>query len=155
MATAGALIGLVTDDVDVDDIETTAKTLPDFPAMWHQMIAGRLSLSKDRRTAVGEPHLTGPNGVAVGSQTRPTAPQGSRRPVTPPQAQTRNKAPRIRIPEAKATTIHPHLDPLRPKPQQANHISDPLRPMRRRARVKGPATFRTWPTTSTSTRAAK
>ena len=40
MATAGALIGLVTDDVDVDDIETTAKTLPDFPAMWHQMIAG-------------------------------------------------------------------------------------------------------------------
>lgn len=40
MATAGALIGLVTDDVDVDDIETTAKTLPDFPAMWQQMIAG-------------------------------------------------------------------------------------------------------------------
>ena len=40
MATAGALIGLVTDDVDVDDIETTAKTLPDFPAMWQRMIAG-------------------------------------------------------------------------------------------------------------------
>lgn len=40
MATAGALIGLVTDEVDVDDIETTAKTLPDFPAMWQQMIAG-------------------------------------------------------------------------------------------------------------------
>lgn len=39
MATAGALIGLVTEGVDVDDIETTAKTLPDFPAMWARMIS--------------------------------------------------------------------------------------------------------------------
>jgi len=35
MATAGAIIGLAVDGVDVDDnIGTTAKTLPDFPAMW-------------------------------------------------------------------------------------------------------------------------
>jgi 3-phosphoshikimate 1-carboxyvinyltransferase len=40
MATAGALIGLVTDGVSVDDIGTTAKTLPDFPAMWARMISG-------------------------------------------------------------------------------------------------------------------
>uniref|UniRef100_UPI003D90999D 3-phosphoshikimate 1-carboxyvinyltransferase n=1 Tax=Gordonia sp. B7-2 TaxID=3420932 RepID=UPI003D90999D len=38
MATAGAIIGLVTQGVTVDDIETTSKTLPDFPGMWQQMI---------------------------------------------------------------------------------------------------------------------
>lgn len=38
MATAGALIGLVTQGVTVDDIETTGKTLPDFPGMWQKMI---------------------------------------------------------------------------------------------------------------------
>jgi 3-phosphoshikimate 1-carboxyvinyltransferase len=38
MATAGALVGLVTEGVWVDDIGTTAKTLPDFPAMWARMI---------------------------------------------------------------------------------------------------------------------
>ncbi len=38
MATAGALIGLVTQGVTVDDIETTSKTLPDFPGMWQNMI---------------------------------------------------------------------------------------------------------------------
>ena len=35
-----ALIGLVTDDVDVDDIETTAKPSPTSPPCGHQMIAG-------------------------------------------------------------------------------------------------------------------
>ena len=39
MATAGALIGLVTEGVAVDDVETTAKTLPDFPGMWARMIS--------------------------------------------------------------------------------------------------------------------
>ncbi|WAC56371.1 3-phosphoshikimate 1-carboxyvinyltransferase [Gordonia sp. SL306] len=38
MATAGALIGLVVQGVTVDDVETTAKTLPDFPGMWQNMI---------------------------------------------------------------------------------------------------------------------
>lgn len=40
MATAGALIGLVVDDVEVDDITCTSKTLPDFPAMWSAMLGG-------------------------------------------------------------------------------------------------------------------
>lgn len=40
MATAGALVGLVTEGVQVDDVQTTAKTLPDFPAMWAGMIRG-------------------------------------------------------------------------------------------------------------------
>ena len=41
MATAGALIGLRVSDVEVDDIETTSKTLPDFPQMWSGMLAGQ------------------------------------------------------------------------------------------------------------------
>lgn len=38
MATAGALLGLVVPGLQVEDIGTTAKTMPDFPAMWQQMI---------------------------------------------------------------------------------------------------------------------
>ncbi|MCX2754511.1 3-phosphoshikimate 1-carboxyvinyltransferase [Gordonia sp. 4N] len=38
MATAGAIVGLVTPGVVVADIETTSKTLPDFPGMWQQML---------------------------------------------------------------------------------------------------------------------
>jgi 3-phosphoshikimate 1-carboxyvinyltransferase len=38
MATAGAIIGLRVSGVEVDDIETTAKTLPNFPAMWADMV---------------------------------------------------------------------------------------------------------------------
>jgi 3-phosphoshikimate 1-carboxyvinyltransferase len=38
MATAGAVIGLRVQGVEVDDIGTTAKTLPDFPAMWARML---------------------------------------------------------------------------------------------------------------------
>ncbi|MCG8916121.1 3-phosphoshikimate 1-carboxyvinyltransferase [Actinokineospora sp. PR83] len=40
MATAGAIVGLVVDGVTVDDITTTAKTMPDFPAMWSAMLDG-------------------------------------------------------------------------------------------------------------------
>ncbi|RLK61090.1 3-phosphoshikimate 1-carboxyvinyltransferase [Actinokineospora cianjurensis] len=40
MATAGAIIGLVVPGVGVDDIATTAKTLPDFPAMWADLLGG-------------------------------------------------------------------------------------------------------------------
>lgn len=40
MATAGALIGLVVDGVEVEDIGCTSKTLPDFPAMWSAMTGG-------------------------------------------------------------------------------------------------------------------
>jgi 3-phosphoshikimate 1-carboxyvinyltransferase len=40
MATAGAVIGLRVPGVEIDDIGCTAKTLPDFPAMWAAMLAG-------------------------------------------------------------------------------------------------------------------
>lgn len=39
MATTGALLGLVVPGIVVDDIATTAKTLPQFPALWEQMRA--------------------------------------------------------------------------------------------------------------------
>jgi 3-phosphoshikimate 1-carboxyvinyltransferase len=38
MATAGAVLGLVVDGVEVDDIGATSKTLPDFPGMWAQLL---------------------------------------------------------------------------------------------------------------------
>ncbi len=38
MATAGAIIGLAVDGVEVENIATTTKTLPDFPRMWLEML---------------------------------------------------------------------------------------------------------------------
>ncbi|WP_375389292.1 3-phosphoshikimate 1-carboxyvinyltransferase [uncultured Amnibacterium sp.] len=38
MATTGALLGLVVDGLHIDDIGTTAKTLPAFPALWQRML---------------------------------------------------------------------------------------------------------------------
>ncbi|MEZ5153768.1 3-phosphoshikimate 1-carboxyvinyltransferase [Rhodococcus zopfii] len=43
MATAGAIIGLVVDDVEVHDIGTTAKTLPGFESLWAAMLTGTRS----------------------------------------------------------------------------------------------------------------
>ncbi|MEO2135617.1 3-phosphoshikimate 1-carboxyvinyltransferase [Microbacterium sp.] len=40
IATAGALIGLRVPGVEVDHIETTAKTMPEFPALWSGMLSG-------------------------------------------------------------------------------------------------------------------
>lgn len=40
IATAGALIGLVTEGVHVDDIASTAKTLPQFVELWEAMVRG-------------------------------------------------------------------------------------------------------------------
>lgn len=38
MAHAGALIGLVTPGVELDDVACTTKTLPDFPGLWARLI---------------------------------------------------------------------------------------------------------------------
>jgi len=40
MATTGALIGLRVPGVQVDDIGTTAKTLPEFTLLWERMLRG-------------------------------------------------------------------------------------------------------------------
>jgi 3-phosphoshikimate 1-carboxyvinyltransferase len=39
MATAGAILGLAVEGVQVEDIGTTAKTMPDFPRLWADMLA--------------------------------------------------------------------------------------------------------------------
>jgi 3-phosphoshikimate 1-carboxyvinyltransferase len=41
MAMAGAIVGLRVPGVTVNDVETTAKTLPEFPRLWSEMLAGR------------------------------------------------------------------------------------------------------------------
>jgi 3-phosphoshikimate 1-carboxyvinyltransferase len=38
IAMAAAVVGLVVPDVEVENIETTAKTLPDFATMWHDAL---------------------------------------------------------------------------------------------------------------------
>jgi 3-phosphoshikimate 1-carboxyvinyltransferase len=38
LATTGALIGLAVPGVEIDDIGTTAKTMPEFPQMWQHML---------------------------------------------------------------------------------------------------------------------
>ena len=41
MAMAGAMIGLAVPGVEIDDIATTAKTMPEFPQLWADMLAGQ------------------------------------------------------------------------------------------------------------------
>ena len=40
MATAGAVIGLRVSGIEVENIDTTAKTLPNFAARWESLVAG-------------------------------------------------------------------------------------------------------------------
>jgi 3-phosphoshikimate 1-carboxyvinyltransferase len=46
MATAGAIVGLRVPGVEVEDIGTTAKTLPDFPQLWTEMLEGSLDVRR-------------------------------------------------------------------------------------------------------------
>lgn len=41
MATAGAILGLAVKGVEVQDIATTSKTMPDFPKLWADMLSQR------------------------------------------------------------------------------------------------------------------
>ncbi|GAB3615978.1 3-phosphoshikimate 1-carboxyvinyltransferase [Okibacterium endophyticum] len=41
MATAGAVIGLAVDGVEIENVATTAKTLPQFTELWTDMVSGR------------------------------------------------------------------------------------------------------------------
>jgi 3-phosphoshikimate 1-carboxyvinyltransferase len=38
LATAGAMIGLIVNGIEVENIETTNKTLPDFPGQWRELL---------------------------------------------------------------------------------------------------------------------
>jgi 3-phosphoshikimate 1-carboxyvinyltransferase len=50
MATAGAIVGLRVPGVEVDDIGTTAKTLPEFAQMWSDMLAGNPDVRRTNRS---------------------------------------------------------------------------------------------------------
>ncbi len=39
LATAGAIIGLVIPEIEIENVETTRKTLPDFPGLWQSLIS--------------------------------------------------------------------------------------------------------------------
>ncbi len=41
LATAAAVLGLAVKGIEVEDIATTGKTLPEFPALWTRMLTGR------------------------------------------------------------------------------------------------------------------
>ncbi len=43
MATFGAVLGLRVDDVFVEDIGCTSKTMPTFPALWRGLVEGDAS----------------------------------------------------------------------------------------------------------------
>jgi len=38
LATAGAVIGLVVPDIQIENVATTRKTLPDFPGLWNSLV---------------------------------------------------------------------------------------------------------------------
>ncbi|MGO4229428.1 3-phosphoshikimate 1-carboxyvinyltransferase [Arthrobacter sp. YAF34] len=54
MATAGAILGLAVPGVEVEDIGTTAKTMPGFPQLWEAMLAQGTPTNED--TAGGTQH---------------------------------------------------------------------------------------------------
>lgn len=57
MATTGALVGLMIPGVEIDDIGSTSKTLPQFTALWNQMLSG-----VEEPTVISDPsraHLIG------------------------------------------------------------------------------------------------
>ena len=39
LATAGAVIGLLIPEIEIENVETTRKTLPDFPGLWQSLIS--------------------------------------------------------------------------------------------------------------------
>ncbi|QKJ19972.1 3-phosphoshikimate 1-carboxyvinyltransferase [Microbacterium hominis] len=51
LATTGALIGLAVPGVQVDDIGTTAKTMPEFPQLWQDMLDGPVEVSAEAMRA--------------------------------------------------------------------------------------------------------
>jgi len=61
MATAGAIIGLAVPGVEIDDIGTTAKTLPQFPELWLGALLGRAPRAAVDPLALGG--VTGPGGL--------------------------------------------------------------------------------------------
>ncbi|TFV58693.1 3-phosphoshikimate 1-carboxyvinyltransferase [Mycobacterium sp. PS03-16] len=47
MAMAGAIVGVRTPGVEIENIATTAKTLPEFPQLWSGMLAGQTAVEPE------------------------------------------------------------------------------------------------------------
>ncbi len=73
MAHAAAVVGLRVPGVLVEDVATTAKTMPDFPGLWHQVLG--------TRSADGAP-------VQRGRRPDPSQPQGITAPDEGPSRAT-------------------------------------------------------------------
>ncbi|GAA2319279.1 3-phosphoshikimate 1-carboxyvinyltransferase [Streptomyces kunmingensis] len=58
MATAGAIIGLAVEGVQIENVGTTAKTLPDFPDMWTAMLGTDGTDGTDVTDGPGKPAKT-------------------------------------------------------------------------------------------------
>jgi 3-phosphoshikimate 1-carboxyvinyltransferase len=71
LATAAAVLGLAVEGVEVENVGTTAKTLPDFPELWTRMLAGPAG-----GTAVGGTAGT-PGSAGTAGSARATGPGGS------------------------------------------------------------------------------
>jgi len=66
MATAGAILGLAVRGVEVQDIATTSKTMPDFPQLWADMLGQRSSAVTD--TAAPDTARANTAGTTGGTQ---------------------------------------------------------------------------------------
>ncbi|MBQ1161882.1 3-phosphoshikimate 1-carboxyvinyltransferase [Streptomyces sp. A73] len=54
LATAGAVLGLAVEGVEVENVATTYKTLPDFPQMWDEMLGLPAAAGAGAGTRAGE-----------------------------------------------------------------------------------------------------
>ncbi len=66
MATAGAIIGLAVPGIEVDDIATTAKTLPEFPQLWRSILGLRDGGASGNAAAIGSETVIG-SGITPGA----------------------------------------------------------------------------------------
>jgi 3-phosphoshikimate 1-carboxyvinyltransferase len=69
MAQAGALLGLVVPDIEIDDISVTSKTMPEFAQLWTQMIADSVTRSDRDAAPVADPPPSGPDNAVPGVET--------------------------------------------------------------------------------------
>lgn len=62
MATAGAILGLAVPGIEVEDIATTSKTMPDFPQLWEAMLAQGPATGPAAGTSAAPAATPGANG---------------------------------------------------------------------------------------------
>ncbi len=69
MAQAGALLGLVIDDIVIDDISVTHKTMPEFAGLWTEMVADAATESDRERAPEEQDPASGPDNAFPGVET--------------------------------------------------------------------------------------